>query len=137
MMFNNVVIPAAVHRELSHAGASDVVREWALHLPEWIVIDQTPVSRDFEPDLDDGERAVIRIGALHRREALLIMDDWHGRQIAQRRSLGVIGTLGVLRDASRDGLVNFADAIDRLRHTNFTMSEELVARLLNQTTPGR
>jgi predicted nucleic acid-binding protein len=135
-LYTVVSIPRAVHRELTDAGAPDVVRAWASELPAWICLEQAPAHPvDFEPSLDEGEREAIALGMLHldSEEVLLLMDDWRGRQAAQQRNLAVTGTLGILREASIEGLVDLRQAIQDLRRTNFTMSAELVESILRST----
>jgi predicted nucleic acid-binding protein len=42
----------------------------------------------------------------------------------------VIGTIGVLREASEMGLLNLRNAFDRLRQTSFHVSPLILASLL-------
>lgn len=58
------------------------------------------------------------------------MDDRHGRRKATRRRVPVLGTLRLLADAEEQGLLDLADAFDRLAQTNFRTDEQLVHRLL-------
>ncbi len=58
------------------------------------------------------------------------MDDWDGRQEAERRHLEVTGTLGVLERASIRGLLDLPTAIARLQMTNFYVRDEIVQELL-------
>ena len=48
---------------------------------------------------------------------------------AERRHLLVTGTLGVLAEAHRAGLLDFEVAFDQLQQTNFYVSADLVARV--------
>jgi len=41
-------------------------------------------------------------------------------------------TLGVLRTAASRGLVHFRDALERLQHTNFYISADLLQQLLGE-----
>jgi len=59
----------------------------------------------------------------------LIIDDLQGRRTAERSGVAVIGTLGVLRDASLAGLLDLTSAIDRLRNTTFHVRPEILSRL--------
>jgi predicted nucleic acid-binding protein len=58
------------------------------------------------------------------------MDDQLGRREAERRKLHTVGTLGVLRSASREGFLNLREALARLADTNFYLTQELIDRLL-------
>jgi predicted nucleic acid-binding protein len=53
---------------------------------------------------------------------LVFMDDLNGRIEAERRHLKVIGTLGVLRDAAFDQLIDLPQVLDQLQQTNFYIS---------------
>jgi predicted nucleic acid-binding protein len=44
----------------------------------------------------------------------------------------VIGTVGVLREASELGLLDLRSAFDRLRHTSFHISPTILADLLEE-----
>jgi predicted nucleic acid-binding protein len=60
----------------------------------------------------------------------LLMDDWEGRQEAERRALTVTGTLGVLERAAEQGLLDLPTALARLETTNFYLPTNLVRDLL-------
>jgi predicted nucleic acid-binding protein len=53
-----------------------------------------------------------------------------GRREASKRRLHVIGTLGVLRTAADQGLLDFRQAIAQLRTTNFRFTQEILDRLI-------
>jgi predicted nucleic acid-binding protein len=87
----------------------------------------------------DAELLRIRIGRGERDAILLaqetgaddiLLDDQVGRREAERRKLHTVGTLGVLRAASRAGLLNLNEALARLVDTNFYISQQLIDRLL-------
>jgi predicted nucleic acid-binding protein len=80
-------------------------------------------------DLDDGERDAILLAQELGADELII-DDMSGRREARRRNLHFIGTLGVLRAAGKQGLLDFKTAVDRLRNTNFHVSQDILDQLL-------
>ena len=82
-------------------------------------------------DLHEGERDAIAL-TQHLPADVLIIDERRGRQEAESRGLIVIGTLGVLAAAHERGLVDLAEAIDRLRQTNFHVSPKLLAMILER-----
>lgn len=76
-----------------------------------------------EPDpslnfLDRGEREAIALAEEYGADRLVV-DETLARKEAQRRNLSVIGTLGVLRNAARAGLLNLPEALAQLQETNF------------------
>jgi predicted nucleic acid-binding protein len=108
MLYGRIVIPPAVSSELRHPSAPLLLRRWVVGEREAIVLAQlTPGS-------------------------LLIIDDGDGRNKARRRGLRITGLLGVIRDAALRGLVDFDDAIQRLRNTDFRLSPEAEALVRRQ-----
>ena len=59
---------------------------------------------------------------------VVLLDERRGRQAARDRGLAVSGTLGVLDLADGRSLVHLADAIDRLKTTNFRASPRVLKR---------
>ena len=60
------------------------------------------------------------------------MDDRKGVIVARREGLYVTGTLGVLDLAAQRGLVNFDQAVNRLRRTTFRIPEALLDSLMKK-----
>jgi predicted nucleic acid-binding protein len=79
--------------------------------------------------LDPGEHAAIVL-ALQQSQVLLLMDDASGRTAAARRGIPTIGTLGVLRAASLEGLVDLPTVLARLSATNFRIAKDLLEQLI-------
>ena len=125
--YGQVLVPEPVASELSAAGAPAVVREWITTPPSWV--DVRPVPSDavsmVTDDLDLGERAAIALAETMHADLLLI-DEAAGRAEAKRRHLRVTGTLGVLRSAAEQGLVNVPDLVERLKGTSFYLDETLL-----------
>ena len=79
--------------------------------------------------LDRGEAAAIPLA--QRLNATLLCDDVAGREEARRRSLLVIGTLGVLLSAKQAGLLErVRPVIDAMRVKGMHVSDTLVQRIL-------
>jgi len=60
---------------------------------------------------------------------LVLLDEARGRKTAMEQELSVTGTIGVLEHGARRGLVEFAEAIGRLRKTTFRASPKLLESL--------
>ena len=58
------------------------------------------------------------------------MDDLKGRREAKKRGIPNTGTLGVLRAASRAGLLRLREVMPLLLETNFYASDDLIKGLL-------
>jgi predicted nucleic acid-binding protein len=100
--------------------------------PAWLEI--RPVAKNLDPtvqNLGAGEGEAIALAEeLHADR--LIMDDREARRVATRRNLVVLGTLGVLVESFERGLIDFSDAIARLRQTSFYVSPEVLNPLLQR-----
>lgn len=124
-LYGRVLVPQSVHEELRAPETPEAVRSWIASPPQWLEIaSEVPVADSKLSELHERERDAIALAQLMRADALVI-DERRGRQEAESRGLIVIGTLGVLAAAHERGLVNLAEAIDRLRQTSFHASPKL------------
>ena len=138
-LFTHVVVPKTVGEELRSTSAPAAVRTWIAQPPDWLEVRPDPPSDPALCFLDPGESAALSLAELLRVDRILI-DDRDGRTEAERRHFRVTGTVGVLADGHLAGLLDFDQALARLRTTNFRLSaevEHLVRRRLaaNKTKP--
>jgi predicted nucleic acid-binding protein len=131
-LYGRILVPPSVCDELKRAPAPQAVRAWIAQPPAWLETrtpSHTPDAELLRARLGPGESdAILLAQELGADE--LILDDLRGRQEARRRHLHFIGTLGVLRTAARERLLNLEAAIDRLRDTNFHVSQNVLDQLL-------
>jgi predicted nucleic acid-binding protein len=133
-LFTKVVVPTAVHEELTEAKTPENVRRRVLSLPSWFEVHtvretDTPV---FPVKLHRGEREAILLAETLRADVLLI-DEQIGRTIALSRNLPGSGTLGVLERADTVGLiVNFPDVLTQLKASGFFITSTLEQQLLQR-----
>jgi predicted nucleic acid-binding protein len=128
-LYGRVVIPPEVLNELTAEGAPQAVKSWIRTRPDWIVVESAPAGITIDVVLDAGEAAAIRL-ALAEPDCLLLIDDSEGRSAALKLRIPTTGTLGVLIEAARDGLVELRPALENLQRTNFRVSESLITRIL-------
>jgi predicted nucleic acid-binding protein len=129
-LYGRVLLPEAVVLELSAPGAPHVVGAWVKSLPTWIeVVEVRPSSMLELPRLGKGESEAITVAVL-RGADLLLMDDAPARRVAVGRGLFVTGTLGVLRDAADEGLLNFRDSVIMIRRFGFRVTDLVVDEIL-------
>lgn len=131
-LFERVIIPRAVWTELQAEGAPESVKSWLANRPEWLEVRQANLAADATLDaLDHGEQEAILL-AQELRANLLLMDDKDGRLEAARRSLAVVGTLGVLDKAAERNLLDLPEALARLQQTSFRVAPLLLESLLEK-----
>ena len=137
-LFEKVIIPFAVYGELTRLGTPEAVRNWMGTPPGWLEVRAHP---DFPPEdtaldhLDDGEKAALAL-ADSLAVDLVLMDDRAAVRLARNKGFRVIGTLRVLDLAARRGLLNLADAFERIKRTNFRYRQERMDELLGRQETG-
>lgn len=131
--YGQVIVPEAVLRELTSGRTPQPVREWLSKAPSWLRVQAVPSSQLelVTDDLDLGEREAIVLAHLLRADLLLI-DEISGRAEARRQSLRVTGTLGILRIAAENELIDVPQVLARLRDTNFYVNEELIRSIFGR-----
>ncbi len=134
----DVIIPPAVAEEVA------VGQELGVSLPDvaeldWITL-REPVSTAALPlitELGPGEAEVL-ILALECPENVVVLDDALARRVAHMLDLSLTGTLGLLIDAKRAGLIEAVEPyLDRLEALRFRLAERTrlaVLRLAGETS---
>ena len=131
-MFERVALPTAVQSELSNSLAPPAVQRWIADFPAWLEIAQTPAV-PLLTGIHKGKAAAIALAAAMHAD-LLLMDDRRGLRAAKQQGLRVTGTLGILDLAAQRGLAKFAQAVERLRQTNFRVPQAVLDALLEKHT---
>jgi len=126
-LYARVAIPAAVLAELTHPEAPDPVRRWAEAPPAWLEVVRARHVAEMA-HLHFSESEAIALAAELHADALLI-DDRAGRCEAMRRGLRVAGTLSVLDEADANSLLNFDEAVERLKRTSFRVAPAVLAEI--------
>jgi predicted nucleic acid-binding protein len=127
-LFNRVLVPPTVFRELQQTNTPVSVREWAKSLPTWCAV-QSPSKTDLPLDIDPGELEALCLAKEVHADAVL-MDDRAGRLAAVKCGLAVVGTIGILEAAAAREWINFAQAIRKLRATNARLNPGLIEAAL-------
>ncbi len=133
-LFERVLLPSAVQTELAAHNAPSPVRDWINKPPSWIEVRPTIGNFDKDPllkGIHEGEKAAIAL-AFTLRADLLLMNDRKGVRVARQKGPRVTGTLGILELATRQGLVDFAQAVGRLQQTNFRSPVGILEALLEK-----
>jgi predicted nucleic acid-binding protein len=138
-LFESVLAPQAVHDELNDPATPEEVRAWIARTPGWLEIRPNltpPQENESMRILDAGESAAIAL-ALSVKADLVLMDDREGVSAARGEGLAVTGTLGILDIAARRGLIDLADAFERLKRTSFYYRQGLLDTILDAHTKGK
>lgn len=131
-LFQKVVIPPTVFRELQQPNTPPEVREWAGALPPWVAL-QKPKSIHLVLDVDAGKLEAICL-AQEIQAAAILMDDRAGRNAALHCGLAVIGTIGLLEQAASRELLDLPQVMERLRQTNARLDPALIRGALERDT---
>lgn len=124
-LFERILIPSAARDELQSGGAPEAITRFMAAAPAWLETRQVSETDPKLQHLDRGEREAISL-ALRVSADVLLLDERRGRQAARDHGLAVSGTLGVLDLADRRGLARLAEAIERLKATNFRASPRVL-----------
>jgi uncharacterized protein len=126
-----VIVPPAVADELADG------RALGLNLPDvssldWVTL-RRPVSELAVPlvtDLGPGETEVLML-AFELPEAVVVLDDALARNVAEALGFRLKGTLGLLLDAKRAGLLPaVGPLLDQLQALRFRMAPRTRAAVL-------
>jgi len=126
-----VLVPPAVVDELT-VGRSIGVNVPDVEALDWVMV-QRPISEIALPlvaHLGPGETEVLML-ALEMREAVAVLDDALARQMAETLGLHFTGTLGLLLDARKAGLVaEVRPLLDKLNALQFRLAPHTYAAVL-------
>ncbi len=142
VMFGQVYIPPAVHRELFGKSGPEIGRLDAA-IGQYIHQREVPsipaAVQAVTETLDHGERQAIALAASFGQDALLLIDDRAGRTVSRQLGLRITGVVGLLIRAWQSGLVEEVLALlDEMRHQGYWLSDELLevaARIVAKPRP--
>lgn len=137
-LVKTITVPPSDQEELN-AG-----RRLGLHLPDlqsldWITVRRpsSSLALPLVTDLGPGEREVLAL-ALETSDSVCVLDDALARRVAKILQLRITGTLGVLIDAKRAGLISAVrPLLDQLQSLGFRLAPHTrlaVLRLAGEST---
>lgn len=118
----------------------EVEREYGRPLPEWMKVLEVK-NKTYQDllgiNIDIGEASIIAL-AVELEDCLLIIDDLKGRRFAKKLAINYTGTLGVLLAAKENEIISsIKPIIEKIQHTNFRVSDELISKVLKQAGEAR
>ena len=129
-LYETVIVPPEVIRELTASRTPEIVREWIATPPDWLKIVQN-TGLVINPRIDPGECAAIAL-AIELKPDHLAVDDSKARIIAAEYNLEIIGTVGIIERAHKAGLLDLKTMLDALLQTNFRVSERLIQEVIDR-----
>ncbi len=119
-VFDTVFAPPAVAKEVQ------VSVDW---LSVQTVANPSVVTA-LRTQMDEGEAEAIAL-ALELSDVLLILDDKKARRVAQQMGMKVIGTVGMLLRAKRQGIITEVKPLfTKLTEVNFRISQGIIQEAL-------
>ncbi|NBC05675.1 MAG: DUF3368 domain-containing protein [Bacteroidetes bacterium] len=105
-------------------------------LPDWlnisIIEEKDELYLELLNNLGRGEASSIAL-ASQMKNSLLIIDEKKGRIAALKHGISIIGSLGVLVEAKRKGvIVSVREALSKIEETNFRVSESIKKKVLEK-----
>ncbi len=124
-LFGEILIPKAVYGEIYHPGKEGFEEIRRAIFIKTVNISDKKLIKFLKEYIDDGETESIVL-AIENNADLIILDDRDARKIAKRFNLRVIGTLGILLLASKNGIIkDIKPVIGKLKKKGFYISKNL------------
>jgi predicted nucleic acid-binding protein len=136
-LWDEIIIPQAVYREAVINGAgkqgSLAIADACHHWIRVCSVKNIHVAEVLRAALDEGEAEVIALGQEIKAD-LLLLDNREPRMFADRISLKVIGTVGIIKLAWKKGLIKEpVEKIYELRKKGFWISNDLIEQIEKET----
>lgn len=133
-IFQQVIVPDAVHKELLEGGSSGHGL-LSYQKASWIQVQSLSTSIDplLQNVLDIGEASVIQLVREIKADYVLI-DERKARKIARNIfNLKVIGTARILVEAKKKGIINsVGDALRQMRESDYRIHDNIVQATLKE-----
>jgi predicted nucleic acid-binding protein len=129
-LYDKILLPVTVFRESTVIGKpnAEMIRGWGQD--KVVEVTDKKLFQAVHFALDAGEAEAITLYQEKSADALLI-DEQKGRKIAEYYNINIIGTLGILLKAKREGiLAEITPSIRLLRKSKIRISDELYDSIL-------
>jgi len=129
-LYETVIVPPEVMRELTAKKTPAVVREWIATPPDWLEA-RLNTGLIIDDRIDPGECAAIAL-AIELKPDYFAVDDANARIIAREHNLEIVGTVGIIERAYQAGLLELKPTLDALLQTNFRISEHIIQQVIDR-----
>ena len=106
----------------------EVAAEFGESFPEWVNIGKAKnyrMQQVLELQLDKGESSAIAL-ALETPDCTVILDDIKARKVAEKLSLDITGTIGMIIKAKLRGIIpSIKPLINKIKTTDFRLTEDV------------
>jgi predicted nucleic acid-binding protein len=137
LLFEKIFIPKAVYDELLYIPSGlDEEKKIIKHEigEKWIIIDEVSEEQYGDLDIGVGETEAINL-CLEKKNPLLLIDEKQGRNVARTLKINILGTMGILLLAYKNGLKDkkelFKNLNSLIKH-GFYLSSEVILHLINE-----
>ena len=134
-LYGQVIVPPAVLQELGHPAAPPAISAWAKSPPVWLTVQSPAVIPPRFDNLDLGERQALAL-AKEIHADFVLLDDKVARRFAESESLKVKGTLGIVADAAKAGLLNFRATVEALQQSTMHLDAKLAQNIIEEYEKG-
>ena len=137
-LFTKVWIPGTVIAEFAPCTIAGRRSRVGRAAPSWVEVRQVEGLHAAHElaGLDRGEWEAIEL-AKRIQANLLLIDERAGVRVARAQGFTVTGTLGILVEAARSGLISIDEALARLAQTSFRRTPDLFAQNARTCAQGR
>jgi len=135
-LYGKIIIPKAVYDELSKYGDQKEIIDNSSWI-ETVQITNSQFLNNLSSKIDRGEAEAIVL-AIELAPNYLIIDELKGRKIAKAYNINIIGLLGILVLAKKQGLIeSVGKYLERLKNEiGFRISKELHNIILKEAGEG-
>ena len=134
-LFGNVIVPKGVFYELTEKGQDKAGQE-QIRNASWIksqeVRDKDFVEKLMMEGLSEVDASVIAL-AVERKADIVIVDDKVVREAAKKEGLTITGTIGIIIQAKKLGLIeSVKEALDDLKQNGFWIKKKRYQEALRE-----
>ncbi len=135
-LFEQVKVPPAVFQEVTIPGKSQAKILQSYLASKVTAVELSNYSLNQIQSLGQGELEAMAL-YLQLTADFLLIDDAKAKKVASVNHIEVIGSLGVLRLAKQQGLINeIKPLIEIITTTNIYLSKAVITKVLNSVNEG-